>query len=116
MDYPFSYIEDQESLYAWLINIQHLTLATFGSTNLHYRKIQELTNVDVCSESQIATIRGVLKGSLNDLENGFLLGQEFIIAGEIFDSLLEEAKYGRGCELLKTIIARDSLYFSQTRQ
>ena len=39
----------------------------------------------------------MLIGSLDDLENEFLLGQELLIAGEIFDSVLEEAK-----ELLNT--------------
>jgi len=35
----------------------------------------------------------LLEGALNDLENGYLIGQEFIIAGEVFDSVLEQATY-----------------------
>ena len=35
----------------------------------------------------------MLEGALNDLENGYLIGQEFIIAGEVFDSVLEQATY-----------------------
>ncbi len=36
---------------------------------------------------------GLLTGGLDDLNNGFLVHQEFLIASEIFNSVLEEAKY-----------------------
>lgn len=65
----------------------------FGITSPHYKRIQDLTKENEYIGSRIPLIRGVLKGSLDDLENGFLLGQEFLIAGEVFDSVLEEAKH-----------------------
>ena len=43
--------------------------------------------------NKIHKIKGLLDGANEDLENGFLLGQEFIIANEVFDSVLEEAKF-----------------------
>ena len=33
-----------------------------------------------------------MSGALDDLEAGYLVGQEFLIAGEVFDSILEQAK------------------------
>lgn len=92
-DYPFSYIEDQTSLNAWLIKVRNIVEVVFGSTSPHFRTLQELTQTDVSGTYQVNAIEGLLIGSLNDLENGFLLGQEFLIAGEIFDSVLEEAKH-----------------------
>lgn len=87
------YIDDQETLNAWLIKVQNIMEKAFGATSPHNRKFEELVQTAICSKPQIAAIRGVLNGSLNDLENGFLIGQELLIAGEVFDSVLEEAKY-----------------------
>lgn len=41
----------------------------------------------------VDAIVGLLRGALSDLEGGFLIGQEFLVAGEVFDSVLEEAKH-----------------------
>jgi hypothetical protein len=38
-------------------------------------------------------VEAVLQGALSDLEGGFLVGQEFLVAGEVFDSVLEEGKH-----------------------
>jgi hypothetical protein len=93
LDIVIPYIDDQESLNAWLIKIQNIMETAFGTTSPHYKKIQELTKERVFSKFQIIAIRGVLNGSLDDYEHGFIIGQEFLIAGEVFDSLLDETKY-----------------------
>ena len=41
---------------------------------------------------RIYSIVGVLHGALDDLSNGYLVGREFMIAGEVFDSLLSQSK------------------------
>ena len=41
----------------------------------------------------IYPIVGILQGALNDLKNGYLLGREFFIASEVFDSMLEQSKH-----------------------
>lgn len=52
---------------------------------------------------------------MDDLENGFLIGQEFLLAGEIFDSVLEEAKellnagYKDPAAILGRVVLEDSL-------
>lgn len=93
LDIVIPYMDDQESLNAWLIKIQNIMETSFGTTSPHYKKIQELTKERVFSKFQIIAIRGVLNGSLDDYEHGFLIDQEFLIAGEVFDSLLGETKY-----------------------
>lgn len=92
-DIEVPYINDLETLNSWLIKVQNIMEKVFGITSPHCRKIGELVKINIHSKPQITTIRGVLKGSLDDLENGFLLGQEFLIAGDVFDSVLEEAKH-----------------------
>ena len=47
----------------------------------------------VANSYQIYPLIGVLTGALDDLEKGFLVGQEFLVAGEVFDSILEQAKF-----------------------
>jgi hypothetical protein len=42
---------------------------------------------------EVHPLIGLLAGASDDLEKGYLLGQEFLIAGEVFDSVLEQAKY-----------------------
>jgi hypothetical protein len=87
-------VEDKARLNAWLINSKNIIEIVFSNTSIQFKRFEELTKSDIChSKSQISSIVGLLIGSLNDLENGFLIGQEFLIAGEVFDSLLDEAKY-----------------------
>jgi hypothetical protein len=42
---------------------------------------------------EVLSIVGLLSGAVDDLEKGYLLEQEFLIAGALFDSLLEQAKH-----------------------
>lgn len=96
--FGLSYIEDDAALNAWLIKTKNIIDIIFGNTSIQFKRLEELTqNYNSFGLSQIRSIKGVLIGSLDDLNNGFLIGKEFLIAGEIFDSVLEEAK-----ELLKT--------------
>lgn len=98
MSLSLSYIEDKASLNAWLIKVKNIISIIFGNTSIQFNRIEELAKDNgFFGLSQIMSIKGVLMGSLDDLNNGFLVGKEFLIAGEIFDSVLEEAK-----ELLKT--------------
>jgi len=113
--FVLSYIEDQALLNAWLIKIKSIIEATFGKTSPYFKGLRELTEKDIHEKSQINAIKGLLIGSLDDLENGFLIGQEFLIAGEIFDSVLEEAKellnagYKDPAAILGRVVLEDSL-------
>jgi hypothetical protein len=112
---PEPYINDLESLNAWLIKVENIIEIAFGNTSPHYKKLQKFATINITQRYRIKEIKGLLKGSLDDLENGFLLGQEFLIAGEIFDSLLEEAKYllkhghDQAAAILGRVVLEDSL-------
>ena len=86
-------IEDDARLNAWLVKLKNIIEVTFGQDSPHYRQMLELTKLGIQYASQVQAIEGLLIGALDDLESGFLVGQEFLIAGEVFDSVLEEAKH-----------------------
>lgn len=88
-----SYIQDRTRLNAWLVKIKNIVEVAFGQDSPHYRQMLERTSHYIEYASQVQAIEGLLIGALDDLEGGFLVGQEFLVAGEVFDSVLEEAKH-----------------------
>lgn len=88
------YIQDRVQLQAWLVKVNNILETAFGPQSPHMHHFKELTtNRSIENSSDIYPIVGVLTGALDDLEKGYLLGQEFLIAGEVFDSVLEQAKH-----------------------
>lgn len=90
--------EDISVLHAWLVRVSNIVEAVFGLESSHFRHLKELMPggvLNIYRSSDIHPIIGLLTGALDDLEKGYLLGQEFIIASEVFDSVLEQAKYLR---------------------
>jgi len=88
-----SYIQDKGPLREWLVKMDNILETTFGKHSAHYRHYAKLTATSVESASQVGAIVGVLKAALSDLEGGFLTGQEHLIAADIFDTILEQAKH-----------------------
>lgn len=93
-----NFIQDKDNipLHAWLVNVSNIIETVFGSESPHFRHFKGLTPKGVSHVSHsydIHPIIGLLTGALDDLENGYLLGQEFIIASEVFDSVLGQAKH-----------------------
>jgi hypothetical protein len=86
-------IADKIQLNSWLANVEHILEITFGRGSSYFRRFEESTRLKTVYLFQLEPIVGVLKGALNDLKDGFLLGQELLVASEVFDSLLEQAKY-----------------------
>lgn len=86
-------IADKIQLSSWLVNVEHILEIAFGRGSSHFRRFEELTRLKTVYLFQLEPIVGVLKGALNDLEGGFLPGQELLVASEVFDTLLEQAKY-----------------------
>ena len=89
------YIQDRVPLQAWLVKVNNILETVFGPQSPHMHHFQEFTKdmIDVELSYKVHSIVGILTGALDDLEKGYLLGQEFLIAGEIFDSVLEQAKH-----------------------
>ncbi|HDN27392.1 MAG TPA: hypothetical protein ENG03_09920 [Thioploca sp.] len=86
-------IQDHTKLHAWLIKVENIIETTFGQNSPHFKRKEELFKGKTYYASQVRFIVGLLTGALDDLKNGFLVRQEFLIAGEIFKSVLEQGKY-----------------------
>lgn len=89
--------EDKSRVISWATKARNILEVSLGKQSPHLRHFDEsipkggVNNIDY--EYHIHPLVGVLLGALDDLEHGFLIGQEFFIAGEVFDSILEQAKY-----------------------
>lgn len=93
-----SYIqgEDQITVEAWNTSVRNIIETTFGKKSPQFHRLVKVTDdgaKNLLHDFDIHPIIGILQGALFDLENGFLTEQEFFIAGDIFDSVLEQAKY-----------------------
>jgi hypothetical protein len=89
--------EDKSQVIGWLTKSRNILEITFGLQSPHVRHFDALIpkyGLDhVSSSFYVYPFIGVLSGALSDLENGYLTGQEFFIAGEVFDSIMEQAKH-----------------------
>jgi hypothetical protein len=103
------YLHDRYNaeLYSWFARTVNIVQAVFGAQGYCYGRLKE-EEPNIFYRGHIDTVVGLLIGALDDLEKGFLLGQEFIVAGEVFDSILEQAKYlnERGYKDPAAVLAR----------
>jgi len=92
-DYVAPYIQDTVQLHAWLVKVANIVSTVFKLDGAHHRQFEKATKGTPAHAYEVNGIIGILTGALSDLEGGFLTGQENLVAGEIFDSILEQAKY-----------------------
>ena len=82
---------------SWVTKAKNILEVAFGSQSPHlllFENAMPKAGIkEIVYARDIYPFIGILSAALNDLENGYLLGQEFLIAGEVFDSILEQAKY-----------------------
>lgn len=86
-------VQDRALLHSWLAKVRNIVETVFGSNSPQYKIYEQLAKFGFEQSSQISALVGLLTGALDDLEHGYLMGQEFIIAAEVFDSVLEQAKH-----------------------
>jgi hypothetical protein len=115
------YIKDRNViiLQAWLTKVVNILETVFGPESPQYRQFENIlpsAGVRLVEHSyDVYPIIGVLSGALDDLENGYLLGQEFIIADELFDSILDQSKqllqsgYKDPAAMLARVVLEDAL-------
>jgi tetratricopeptide (TPR) repeat protein len=85
-------IEPYAPLHAWFAKAIAIIEKLLGSRSYHFSKMDEL-RYKIQWTGNIYEAIGVLEGALDDLEKGYLTGQEFLITAEVFDSVLEQAKH-----------------------
>jgi hypothetical protein len=92
------YIQDQDvvPLQAWLVRVTNIIDTTFGLESPHSRHLRELMPDGprlIQHSHDVFPIIGLLEGALDDLEGGFLQRQSLLIAGEVFDTILDQAQH-----------------------
>ncbi len=95
-EYGTEYIMDKPALHSWLSKVVNIIETSFGVQSSQSRHLSQLmpNGIQFVEHShEVLSIVGLLSGALNDLEGGYLLKQEFFIAGDLFDSILEQAKH-----------------------
>lgn len=87
--------EIHDKIQGWFMKCENIIGLVFGTESLQMKRFLNLRDNPKIVEldHKIYQVKGLLEADLNDLENGFLLEQEFIIANEVFDSVLEEASF-----------------------
>jgi hypothetical protein len=86
--------KDKIKLQAWLSKTTNIVEGTFGPQSPQFRHLRDLMPKGaghIEHSYEVYPIVGMLSGALDDLENGFLLDQETLISGDVFDSVLEQA-------------------------
>ncbi len=82
---------------SWITKPKNISLTVFGTESPHSNQFNSVIPVTSSGQQwdtpKIYSIVGVLHGALDDLSNGYLIGREFMIAGEVFDSLLNQSKF-----------------------
>ncbi len=88
----YKIIGDNAKRIEWLSKVENIIETTFGKNSSQFRRNEELSSGKTHLPTQIHKIVGLLKAGLSDLEGGYLVSQEFLIAGEIYATVLERAK------------------------
>lgn len=88
---------DVTQVMSWVTKARNILEVALGSHSPHleyFDKAIPKTGIrDIYYSDDVYPFIGILSAALNDLENGYLLTQEFFIAGEVFDSIMEQAKH-----------------------
>lgn len=89
----YNNLDDKTALWSWLTKVENILTNVFTDKSPHSARFKEYRDDGIYYDYHVHAVLGILTGAKDDLENGFLLGQEFIVAGVVFDSILEEAKH-----------------------
>ena len=83
-------ITDPIGFASWLVKVENILRGSFGQDSVYFIKVEKFK---VAWENEVLAIIGILTGALSDLEDGFLVNQENLVAGVVFDSVLEQAEH-----------------------
>ena len=75
-----------------MAKVDNIIEVIFGNESSYFERFKKIRST-VIDLDAIYDIAGFLGGLLDDLENGFLKSHELLMAGEMFDSILDQAKH-----------------------
>lgn len=111
-----TYLADNTGVQNWLVRVDNILNTVFGAESPHYQHFEAIAQSKAINRPREAEqIIGILEGAKEDLEQGFLLSQEELVAGEVFDSVLEQAEhlsdrgYGIAAGVLGRVVLEDAL-------
>jgi hypothetical protein len=84
---------DTSKVFSWITKSTNALINVFGENDTHCKIFVLFSEISPDRKNLIDRRIGCLKAALSDIEDGFMQGQDFFIASEIFDSVLEQAKY-----------------------
>ena len=87
------YIKEKIPLHTWLVKTENILNGVFGEGSIHYSRGKKIIDGGAEHAYEVNSLIGILTGALSDLEDGFLVGQEHLVAGVVLDSVLEQAKH-----------------------
>jgi hypothetical protein len=109
------FVQNETPLHSWLVKVQNILQLTFGENSAPHKHYAAIPRHEVSLLYQIRTVIGILTGALSDLKDGFIVGQENLIAAEVFDSVIEQArhlnnnKYKDAAAVLGRVVLEDAL-------
>jgi hypothetical protein len=90
---PYIQGRDKITLHAWLAKVENILVTVFGRNSAHFRQYESLTERTPEHSYEVFSLIGLLQGARDDLQSGFLEGQEQLVAGVVLDSILEQARH-----------------------
>jgi hypothetical protein len=86
------FIKAKAPLQAWLAKVHNIIESVFAG-GPYPRLLEKAGTNHIEYAHHLERVLGLLQGALDDLENGYLIGQEFLLAADIFDSVLDQARH-----------------------
>lgn len=83
--------EDKEAYAQWKVNSKSILRTIFGEDSTHLESFTAYSRGGSFKPATVQRKTGVLRAALEDVQGGYLLEQETLVAGEVFDSVLERA-------------------------
>lgn len=110
--------KDRVRIQSWLVRVGNVLETVFGSGSMHCYHFKDYTKdgfKHIETGHDVFNIVGILDAALHDIEGGYLLGQEFLLAAEVHDSLLCQAKdlcsngYVQASAVLARVVLEETL-------
>lgn len=100
--------EDLADLVAWETACLHVVDKTFGEESVYYDKLSDAFGSGTALEDNKNCGVAIMEGAKEEIEKGLLYKIEHLIAGDLFDSILEQAEYllDRGFKDATAILGR----------
>ncbi len=114
-EYLGPYIQDYTTLHAWLVRVENIIRSVFRRESAHAEHLATVMKENPNKAYEVHKIIGILKGALSDIEGGFLIGQEHLIASGVLDSVLEQTRhlahngYKDPAAVLARVVVEDAL-------